>query len=87
MVKDKMHLHEYTLFDLNPKPKVKVTQKVALYIMWSMHLQFAVGTSNGLGGDVLTTNVMEQTDQLWYEIYKPFFLKKKIGIINRYDLK
>ena len=57
-------------------------------------IEFEVATSNGLGGDTFTRNVKDgqadrrtdrrtdgrTTDRLCYEIYIPFFLKKKAGI-------
>ena len=49
-------------------------------------IKFEVATSNGLGGDKFTRNVMDgrtdrwTTDRLWHEINIPFFLKEKGGI-------
>ena len=53
--------------------------------------KFEVGTFNGLGEDTITRSVMDgQTDartdgrtpdQLWYEIYIPYFSNEKAGII------
>ena len=43
--------------------------------------KFEVVTSNTLGGDTFTRNVMDaQTHIRWYEINIPFFLTKKAGI-------
>ena len=55
MVKEKMHLQENTLFDLDLG--VKVTQNVA---QWPLHhvtysaTKFEVAMSNNLGGDTFT---------------------------------
>ena len=80
-------------FDVDPDYKVKVTQTVSQFPLHHViyaPAKFAVATFNGLGGDAFTRNLTEgrtdrrTTDRL--EIYKPFFLKKRAGIINRYDL-
>ena len=63
----------YLTFDLDPDPKVKVTQNVAqfpLHYMIYAPAKFAVASSNGLGRDAFTRNVMEgrtngQTNGLW----------------------
>ena len=55
MVKEKMHLQEKTLFDLDPK--VKVTQTVAqcpLHYVTYASTEFKVTTSEGSGGDAFT---------------------------------
>ena len=56
-----MNLQENTLFDLG----VKVTQNVAQYPLNSVTYaatKFEVATSNGLGGDTFTRNVMDTDD-------------------------
>ena len=64
----------YLTFDVDPNPKVKVTQKVA---QWPLHhviytpAKLAVATFDGLGGDAFTRNLMEgqtdrqSTERLW----------------------
>ena len=55
--------------------------------------KFEIATSNGLGGDTFTRNLMighidgRTTDRLWYEINIPFFLKKKTGITTLFKSK
>ena len=86
IVKEKMHLQENTLFDLDLG--VKVTQNDAQYPLHHVtysHSKFEVATLNSLGGDTFTRNGRtdrqtdgQTTDRLWYEInYSPFFLKEK----------
>ena len=64
--------------------------------MTCLGTKFEVAPSNGLGGDVfkrkaMDANMHRQTDgwtdrrtvdKLWYEIYIPFFLKERAGIIR-----
>ena len=73
MVKEKMHLQENTLFDLDLG--VKVTLNVAQYPLHHVTYsatKFEVTTSNRLGGDSFTRNVTDAhphewtTDRLWY---------------------
>ena len=68
----------WTLFDLDLG--IKVTRNVAQYLQHHvtyLSTKFEVATSNGLGGDTFTRNVMDGSGRLWYEINIPFFLKKK----------
>ena len=71
-VKEKMHLQENTLFDLEPKKiqyltfdldlGVKVTRNVAQYPLHHVtysNIKFEFATSNGLGGDTFTRNVTD----------------------------
>ena len=56
MVKEEMHLHENTLFDLDLG--VKVTQDCAQYHLHHVtysNTKFEVDTSNSLGGDAFTS--------------------------------
>ena len=49
-------------FDVDPDPKVKVTQNFAqfpLHYVIYAPAKFAVATFNGLGGDAFTRNLME----------------------------
>ena len=55
MVKEKMHLQEITLFDIDLR--VKVTRNVAqcpLHYLTYAPTEFEVTTSKGLGGDAFT---------------------------------
>ena len=65
MVKEKMHLQENSLFDLDLR--VKVTQNVAQYPLHHVTYsatKFQVAASNCLGGDTVTRNVTDrQTDR------------------------
>ena len=61
-----------------------VAQYPLHYVTYSA-TKFDIATSNGVGGDTFTSNVMDgqTTDRLWYEINIPIcFLKKKAGIIT-----
>ena len=79
-----MHLQDNTILTF------KVTQNLAQYPLH--HLTYSatkleVATSNSLGVDTFTRNLMDrltdgQTYQLWYEINIHFFLKKKAGVTN-----
>ena len=79
---------------MTPTPKVKATQDVVKFPLHHViyaPAKFAVATFNGLGGDAFTRNLTEgQTDgqqtNFGKKFTNPFFLKKKAGIINRYDL-
>ena len=62
--------------------------------------KFEVATSNGLGEDTITRNVMDgrtdgqtdrrtdgrTTDRLWYKINIPYFSYEKAGITNTQDI-
>ena len=74
MVKEEAHLQENALFDLDPEPKVEVTQndaKLLLHYVINAPAKFAVATSDGLGGVAFTRNLMEggtdrrMTDTIW----------------------
>ena len=57
MVKEEIHLQENTLFDLDPDPKVRVTQNAAQFPLHHVNyapIKFAVAITVGLGGDANT---------------------------------
>ena len=62
-----MHLQENALFDIDPDPKVKVTQNVAqcpLHHVIYAPAKFAGASCNNLGGDAFTRNLTEgRTDR------------------------
>ena len=66
-----------------------MTQNVAQYPLHYVTYsatKFDFATSNGVGGDTFTSNVMDgqTTDRLWNEINIPIcFLKKKSGYNNQ----
>ena len=93
----------YLTFDLDLGVNVtrNVIQYPLHYVIYAS-TKFEVAKSSGLGEDTITRNVMDgrtdrqthgrTTDQLWYEINKPYFSNEKAGIIKitdcpQYDLK
>ena len=93
-----MHLQKhYLTFDVNPNPKVKVTQNVAQFPLHHViyaPAKFAVGPFKGLRGDAFTRNLtVGQTDRWMHKRrtdfgkkFITFFLKIKAVVKNRYDL-